>query len=76
MPLKLPTPCMDLSYLSIRINFNDLKEISAAQCLFKSSSNLRELEILVSTNYFSLLLLLVCDWIYILFLLLYEVIKL
>lgn len=46
VPVKLPTPCIDLSYLSIRINFNDSKEILAALCLFRSSPNLRELEIL------------------------------
>ncbi|TKY57754.1 F-box/FBD/LRR-repeat protein [Spatholobus suberectus] len=46
VPIKLPRPCIDLSYLSIRINFNDLKEISAALCLLRSSPNLQELEIL------------------------------
>ncbi|CAJ2675530.1 unnamed protein product [Trifolium pratense] len=46
VPVKLPTPCIDLSYLSIRINFNDSKEISAALCLLRNSPNLRELEIL------------------------------
>ncbi|KAF7829709.1 F-box/FBD/LRR-repeat protein [Senna tora] len=46
VPLKLPRPCVDLSYLSIRINFNDPKEISAALCLLRSSPNLQELEVL------------------------------
>ncbi|KAJ1393207.1 Leucine-rich repeat 2 [Sesbania bispinosa] len=46
VPVKLPIPCIDLSYLSIRINFNDLKEISAALCLLRSSPYLQELEIL------------------------------
>lgn len=46
VPIKLPRPCIDLSYLSIRINFNDLKEISASLCLLRSSPNLQELEIL------------------------------
>ncbi|CAJ1972834.1 unnamed protein product [Sphenostylis stenocarpa] len=46
VPIKLPRPCIDLSYLSIRINFNDLKEISAALCILRSSPNLQELEIL------------------------------
>ncbi|KAK7291158.1 hypothetical protein RIF29_06082 [Crotalaria pallida] len=46
VPLKLPRPCIDLSYLSIRINFNDSKEISAALCLLRSSPNLLDLEIL------------------------------
>ncbi|KAL5071977.1 hypothetical protein RYX36_022864 [Vicia faba] len=46
VPAKLPAPCTDLSFLSLRINFNDSKEISAALCLLRSSPNLRELEIL------------------------------
>ncbi|XP_039686472.1 F-box/FBD/LRR-repeat protein At1g13570 isoform X2 [Medicago truncatula] len=45
LPKKLPTPCMDLSHLSLSINFDDLKEISAALCLLRSSPNLRKLEI-------------------------------
>lgn len=49
VPVKLPAPCTHLSFLSLRINFNDSKEISAALCLLRSSPNLRELEILVST---------------------------
>ncbi|XP_058724944.1 F-box/FBD/LRR-repeat protein At1g13570-like isoform X1 [Vicia villosa] len=44
-PVKLPTPCVDLSYLSLSINFNDLKEISAALFLLRSSPNLQKLEI-------------------------------
>ncbi|XP_028757694.1 F-box/FBD/LRR-repeat protein At1g13570 isoform X1 [Neltuma alba] len=50
VPLKLPRPCVDLTYLSIRINFNDSKEISAALCLLRSSPNLQELEVLARTE--------------------------
>ncbi|XP_061346439.1 F-box/FBD/LRR-repeat protein At1g13570-like [Gastrolobium bilobum] len=50
VPPKLPRPCIDLSFLSIRINFNDSKEISAALCLLRSSPNLQELEILARTE--------------------------
>ncbi|XP_027332203.1 F-box/FBD/LRR-repeat protein At1g13570-like isoform X2 [Abrus precatorius] len=46
VPINLPRECADLSYLSIRINFNDSKEISAALCLLRNSPNLQELEIL------------------------------
>ncbi|KAE9458568.1 hypothetical protein C3L33_09550, partial [Rhododendron williamsianum] len=46
IPGKLPVPCMELNYLSIRINFNDLDESLAALCLLRSSPNLHELEIL------------------------------
>ncbi|CAI8583587.1 unnamed protein product [Vicia faba] len=45
LPVKLPTPCVDLSYLSLSINFDDLKEIYAALCLLRSSPNLQKLEI-------------------------------
>ncbi|GAU26963.1 hypothetical protein TSUD_06350 [Trifolium subterraneum] len=45
LPVKLPTPCIDLSYLSLSINFDDLNEISAALCLLRSSPNLRKLDI-------------------------------
>ncbi|KAL8514568.1 hypothetical protein ACS0TY_013599 [Phlomoides rotata] len=48
IPGKLPIPCVDLSFLSIRINFNDMEENLAAICLLRSSPNLQELEILVS----------------------------
>ncbi|KAL6493137.1 hypothetical protein OROGR_032896 [Orobanche gracilis] len=44
IPGKLPTPCMDLSFLSLRINFNDMEENLAALCLLRSSPNLQELE--------------------------------
>jgi hypothetical protein len=50
LPVKLPTPCIDLSYLSLSINFDDLNEISATLCLLRSSPNLRKLEIYVSTH--------------------------
>lgn len=46
VPSKLPRPCADLSYLSVRINFNDLKESSAALCLLRSCPNIDELEML------------------------------
>ncbi|XP_058724951.1 F-box/FBD/LRR-repeat protein At1g13570-like [Vicia villosa] len=45
VPVKLPTPCINLGYLSLDIKFNDLKEVSAALCLLRSSPNLRTLEI-------------------------------
>ncbi|KAI5393652.1 hypothetical protein KIW84_060686 [Lathyrus oleraceus] len=45
LPIKLPTPCIGLSYLSLSINFDDLKEISAALCLLRSSPNLQKLKI-------------------------------
>ncbi|CAJ2635382.1 unnamed protein product [Trifolium pratense] len=45
VPIKLPTPCIYLDDLFLCINFNDLKEISAALCLLRSSPNLRKLEI-------------------------------
>lgn len=48
IPGKLPTACLDLSFLSIRINFNDIEENRAALCLLRSSPNLQELELLVS----------------------------
>ncbi|PSS17223.1 F-box/FBD/LRR-repeat protein, partial [Actinidia chinensis var. chinensis] len=46
IPGKLSSPCMELNYLSIRINFNDKDENLAALCLLRSSPNLQELEIL------------------------------
>lgn len=46
IPTRLPNPCLDLNYLSIRINFKDMDENSATLCLLKSSPNLQELEIL------------------------------
>ncbi|CAJ2675257.1 F-box/FBD/LRR-repeat protein At1g13570-like isoform X2 [Trifolium pratense] len=45
LPVKLPTPCIHLSFLSLCINFYELKGISAALCLLKSSPNLRRLKI-------------------------------
>lgn len=48
IPGKLPVPCADLSFLSIRQNFNDTDENLAALCLLRSSPNLQELELLVS----------------------------
>jgi hypothetical protein len=48
--VELPTPCIDLRYISICINFSDSKEISAALCLLRSIPNLRELEMVVSTH--------------------------
>lgn len=46
IPAKLPKPCVDLSFLSIRINFNDMEENLAALCLLRSSPHLQELEML------------------------------
>ncbi|GAB4839394.1 hypothetical protein Ancab_028918 [Ancistrocladus abbreviatus] len=46
VPGRLSFARVDLSYLSLRINFNDLKESSAALCIFRSSPNLVELEML------------------------------
>ncbi|KAK2994808.1 hypothetical protein RJ640_021040 [Escallonia rubra] len=46
VPERLPTPCIELNYLSIRINFNDREESLAALCLLRSSPNLQELEML------------------------------
>lgn len=46
-PSRLPRPCVDLNYLSIRINFNDFEENLAALCLLRSCPNLQELEMLV-----------------------------
>ncbi|CAJ2635381.1 unnamed protein product [Trifolium pratense] len=45
VPIKLPTPWIYLNDLFLCINFNDLKEISAALCLLRSSPNLRKLKI-------------------------------
>ncbi|XP_024631145.1 F-box/FBD/LRR-repeat protein At1g13570 isoform X2 [Medicago truncatula] len=50
VPVELPTRCIDLSYISICINFNDSKEISAAVCLFRSLPNLRELEMVARSE--------------------------
>ncbi|AES58928.2 F-box/RNI/FBD-like domain protein [Medicago truncatula] len=50
VPVKLPTPCINLTYLWLSINFYDLKEISTALCVFRSSPNLKELNIFVSTH--------------------------
>ncbi|CDP07580.1 unnamed protein product [Coffea canephora] len=46
VPGRLPTPCIELSFLSLRINFNDVEESLAALCLLRSSPNLQELEML------------------------------
>ncbi|XP_013465838.2 F-box/FBD/LRR-repeat protein At1g13570 [Medicago truncatula] len=46
VPIKLPTPCINLRHLSLCIDFDDLKKILAALCLLKSSPNLRKLEII------------------------------
>ncbi|XP_058727086.1 F-box/FBD/LRR-repeat protein At1g13570-like [Vicia villosa] len=45
VPTKLPTPCIELECLSLCINFDDLKEISTAICLLRSSPNLQTLYI-------------------------------
>ncbi|CAJ2674909.1 unnamed protein product [Trifolium pratense] len=41
VPVKLLTPCINLTSLRIYIDFNDLKEISAVLCLLNSSPNLQ-----------------------------------
>ncbi|CAN1126796.1 F-box/FBD/LRR-repeat protein At1g13570 [Linum perenne] len=46
VPTRLPQPCVDLTYLSIRINFNDVDESAAALCVLRSSPKLQELEML------------------------------
>ncbi|KAK2660456.1 hypothetical protein Ddye_006989 [Dipteronia dyeriana] len=46
VPSRLPRPCADLNYVSIRINFNDSKESLAVLCLLRSCPNLQELEML------------------------------
>ncbi|KAK4481476.1 hypothetical protein RD792_012376 [Penstemon davidsonii] len=46
IPMKLLAPCVDLSFLSIRINFNNKEENLATLCLLRSSPNLKELEML------------------------------
>ncbi|CAA2953082.1 F-box FBD LRR-repeat At1g13570-like isoform X1 [Olea europaea subsp. europaea] len=45
VPVKLPTPCIVLTFLSIRVNFNDMEEDLAALCLLRSCPNLQELEL-------------------------------
>uniref|UniRef100_A0A3Q7GAT3 F-box domain-containing protein n=1 Tax=Solanum lycopersicum TaxID=4081 RepID=A0A3Q7GAT3_SOLLC len=50
VPGRLPTPCDELSFLSMRINFNHLDECLAALCLLRSSPNLQELEMLARTE--------------------------
>ncbi|XP_022895222.1 F-box/FBD/LRR-repeat protein At1g13570-like [Olea europaea var. sylvestris] len=49
VPVKLPTPCIVLTFLSIRVNFNDMEEDLAALCLLRSCPNLQELELFVSS---------------------------
>lgn len=46
IPSSLPAACLELNYLSMRINFSDFKENKAAFCLIISSPNLSELEML------------------------------
>ena len=48
VPVKLPTPCINLTSLSIRLNFNDLTEISVVLCMLKSSPNLQNFGMFVS----------------------------
>lgn len=77
VPIKLPTPCINLRHLSLCIDFDDLKKILAALCLLKSSPNLRKLEIIVSTRLvwldFAFLFYL---WLHLHILFLFNVIKL
>ncbi|PRQ26969.1 putative F-box domain, FBD domain, leucine-rich repeat domain, L domain-containing protein [Rosa chinensis] len=44
---KLPKPCLDLNFLSIRVYFSDWEEVLTAVFLLRSSPSLQELEILV-----------------------------
>lgn len=46
VPSRLPNLCVDLNHLSIRIDFDDLEENTAALCLLRSCPNLQELEML------------------------------
>lgn len=46
VPGRLSAPCIELSFLSLRINFNDVEENLAALCLLRSAPNLQELEML------------------------------
>ncbi|XP_022772801.1 F-box/FBD/LRR-repeat protein At1g13570-like isoform X2 [Durio zibethinus] len=46
VPSRLPNPCVDLNYLSICVDFDDLGENTAALCLLRSCPNLQELEML------------------------------
>ncbi|XP_022772803.1 F-box/FBD/LRR-repeat protein At1g13570-like isoform X4 [Durio zibethinus] len=48
VPSRLPNPCVDLNYLSICVDFDDLGENTAALCLLRSCPNLQELEMLKS----------------------------
>ncbi|XP_058724924.1 F-box/FBD/LRR-repeat protein At1g13570-like [Vicia villosa] len=45
VPVKLPTPCINLSYLNLHVRFNNLMEISVLLCLLRSSPNLQKLEL-------------------------------
>ncbi|XP_024633171.1 F-box/FBD/LRR-repeat protein At1g13570 isoform X2 [Medicago truncatula] len=36
LPVKLPTPCIDLSFLSLSVNFDNMAEILTALCLLRS----------------------------------------
>ncbi|KAL6213228.1 hypothetical protein ACLB2K_012675 [Fragaria x ananassa] len=47
MPGKLPEPLIYLKLLSMSVSFTDLKEITTALCLIRSSPALQELEIFV-----------------------------
>ncbi|RHN77036.1 putative leucine-rich repeat domain, L domain-containing protein [Medicago truncatula] len=49
VPAKLPTLFVNLRSICLWINFNDLKQISVVLCLLKSSPNLRDLRVIVST---------------------------
>ncbi|XP_057974676.1 F-box/FBD/LRR-repeat protein At1g13570-like [Malania oleifera] len=46
VPRRLPSPCLYLNYLSLRVDFNNWRENMTALCLFRSSPNLQELEML------------------------------
>ncbi|KAK2380239.1 hypothetical protein QL285_067954 [Trifolium repens] len=46
VPVKLPTPWINLRFLFIGIKLNDMKEVLSALCLLRSSPNLQILEII------------------------------
>lgn len=58
IPISLPNKFLDLDYLYINIDLNGLADSKATLCLLRSSPNLQELEIwvssvLLSTSYLS-----------------------
>ena len=60
VPVKLPTPCINLTYLWLSVNFNDLKEISTALCVFRSSPNLKRIKYICEYSFSLALLFFAC----------------